>query len=72
VTVVFTASAGIARATIASASVAPSPLPLRVRVAAWVVTGPLGHLWGGVCDWAELLVRYGWARVRGREVRWLE
>jgi hypothetical protein len=52
--------------------VTPSPLPLRVRVAAWVLTGPLGHLWGGVCDWAELLGRYSWARVRRREVRWLE
>jgi hypothetical protein len=47
-------------------------LPLRVRVAAWVVTGPLGHLWAGVADWVSLLARYGWARVRGREVRWPE
>jgi hypothetical protein len=47
-------------------------LPLRLRVAAWLVTGPLGHLWAGVADWAELLVRYGWARLRGREPRWLE
>jgi hypothetical protein len=69
--VVFTA-AGMARATIASAFVTPWPLPLHVRVAAWVLTGPLGHLWGGVCDWGELLARYSWARVRGREVRWLE
>jgi hypothetical protein len=52
--------------------VPPSPLPLRVRVAAWVLTGPLGHLWGGVCDWGELLGRYWWAKVRRREVRWLE
>jgi hypothetical protein len=62
----------MARATIASASVPPSSLPPRVRVAAWVLTGPLGHLWGGVCDWVELLGRYWWARVLRREVRWLE
>jgi hypothetical protein len=47
-------------------------LSLRLRVAAWVVTGPLGHLWAGVAVWAELLVRYGWARLRGREPRWLQ
>jgi hypothetical protein len=62
----------MARATIASAFVTPAPLPLRLRLAAWVVTGPLGHLWGGVCDWGELLVRYGWARLRRREMRWLD
>jgi hypothetical protein len=44
---------------------------LRVRLAAWVVTGPVGHLWGGACDWLELLVRFVWARVRGRGVEWL-
>ena len=32
-------------------------LPLRVRLAAWVVTGPLGHLWAGAADWASLFVR---------------
>jgi len=47
-------------------------LSLRLRVAAWLVTGPLAHLWAGVADWAELLVRYGWARLRGREPRWLQ
>jgi hypothetical protein len=50
----------------------PFRLPVRVRVAAWVVTGPLGHLWAGVCDWVELLARYWWARARGREPSWLE
>jgi hypothetical protein len=44
----------------------------RVRVAAWLVTGPLGHLWAGAADWGSLFVRYWWARVRGREPRWLE
>jgi hypothetical protein len=52
--------------------VRPSSLPLRLRVAAWVVTGPAGHLWAGLCDWGELVARYAWARVRGREPEWLE
>ena len=25
------------------------------RFAAWLVCGPLGHLWAGVADWVELL-----------------
>jgi hypothetical protein len=33
-------------------------------VIAWLYTGPLGHLAAGVADWAELLVRYVWARAR--------
>ncbi len=33
----------------------------------WLYTGPLGHLAAGVADWAGLLARYGWARVRGRD-----
>jgi hypothetical protein len=28
---------------------------------------PRGHLAAGVADWAELLARYGWARVRRRD-----
>jgi hypothetical protein len=28
------------------------------RLAAWLCTGPLGHLVAGVLDWAELLVRH--------------
>jgi hypothetical protein len=32
--------------------------PMRSRFAAWLVTGPLGHLWAGVADWAELLARW--------------
>ena len=50
----------------------PCSLPMRQRVAAWLVTGPVGHLWAGVADWAELLARHAWARVRGREPTWLE
>jgi hypothetical protein len=34
------------------------------RLAAWLYTGPLGHLAAGVSDWAELLGRYGWSRLR--------
>jgi hypothetical protein len=37
---------------------------VRSRFAAWLVTGPLGHLWAGVADWAELLARWVVARVR--------
>ena len=37
------------------------------RLLAWTYTGPLGHLYGGIADWAELLARYVWARARGRE-----
>jgi len=39
--------------------------PARVR--AWLVTGPLGHLWGGAADWAALLARWAVARARGRD-----
>jgi hypothetical protein len=33
-------------------------------VLAWVLTGPLGHLYAGVADWLGVLARY--ARARGR------
>jgi hypothetical protein len=36
--------------------------PLEV-VAAWIVTGPLGHLYAGIVDWLGVLVRY--VRARG-------
>ena len=36
------------------------------RVSAWLYTGPVGHLYGGVADWSELMVKYLWARARGR------
>jgi hypothetical protein len=38
------------------------------RAAARLVTGPLGHLYGGVADWATLLTRYAWARAHGRRL----
>jgi hypothetical protein len=28
------------------------------RLAAWLVTGPLGHLVAGVADWVTMLVRW--------------
>jgi hypothetical protein len=34
------------------------------RLAAWIVTGPIGHLYGGLTDWAALLARYAFARAR--------
>jgi hypothetical protein len=34
------------------------------RIAAWYVTGPLGHLVAGLADWAALLGRHWWTRVR--------
>jgi len=33
-------------------------------LAAWVLTGPLGHLYAGIADWAGVLMRY--VRARGR------
>lgn len=38
----------------------------RPRLAAWLYQGPLGHLYAGAMDAGELLVRYWWARARGR------
>ena len=34
---------------------------------AWLVTGPLGHLYGGLLDIVSLLTRVVRARVRGRD-----
>jgi hypothetical protein len=38
------------------------------RLQAWVVTGPLGHLWSVLADITVLLVRYGLERLRRRRV----
>ena len=43
---------------------APQRLPPATRAAAWLVTGPLGHLAGGVVDWATFLAGYARGRVR--------
>jgi hypothetical protein len=37
---------------------------VRSRLAAWLVTGPLGHLYAGVVDWIALLARWLWSRRR--------
>lgn len=37
------------------------------RLAAWWITGPLGHFAGGFADWLQMLGRWLWARARGRE-----
>jgi hypothetical protein len=34
------------------------------RAQAWIVTGPVGHLAGGLLDWCELVVQLAWARAR--------
>jgi hypothetical protein len=39
-------------------------LDRRGRIAAWLVTGPLGHAWAGALDWIALLV--AWRRSRRR------
>jgi hypothetical protein len=36
------------------------------RLQAWLVTGPLGHLWSVLADVTILLARYGIARLRRR------
>jgi hypothetical protein len=41
-------------------------LPLPTRLAAWLYTGPLGHLYGGLADWAGLLSRLALTRARRR------
>ena len=39
---------------------------MRSRLLARYYTGPLGHLVAGVADWAELLARWSWHRLRER------
>jgi hypothetical protein len=41
-------------------------LPFPTRVEAWISTGPLGHLYGGLADWGALVSRLAFARVRSR------
>jgi hypothetical protein len=38
---------------------------VRSRLAAWLVTGPLGHLWGGLADTAVLIAQLLRARFSG-------
>jgi hypothetical protein len=39
---------------------------LSERFAAWIYTGPLGHLWGALADISEMWLRWMWSRVRTR------
>jgi hypothetical protein len=41
------------------------PRPPHVVAAAWLATGPLGHLVAGVLDWVGVLARLARARARG-------
>jgi hypothetical protein len=41
---------------------------MRAAFTAWLVTGPVGHLAGGVIDWAALAVRLARARLARRRV----
>jgi hypothetical protein len=36
------------------------------RALAWIYTGPLGHLYGGLADWGTLLGKVLLARARTR------
>jgi hypothetical protein len=38
------------------------------RVQAWLLTGPLGHLWSALADLAILFARYGLQRLRRKSV----
>ena len=44
----------------------PAPRSPAERLAAWLYTGPLGHLYGMAADVAELSARYALARARAR------
>ncbi|MBA3746059.1 MAG: hypothetical protein H0W96_01015 [Solirubrobacterales bacterium] len=46
----------------------PRPRPPHVVVAAWIVSGPLGHLYAGVVDWVGALARYARARAHGERL----
>jgi len=49
---------------------APGQRSRFARVAAWYVSGPVGHFVAGALDAAELLVRMLWQRARGRRAEW--
>jgi hypothetical protein len=52
--------------TIAWPRVNPLPRGRVERLEAWLVTGPLGHLWSVVADVTVLLASYGASRLRQR------
>jgi len=66
--VVFRAGAISATIPCLPMTVRQSPPPHR-RAETWLWTGPVGHLLGGVLDFAQALGRYALARARGRTVR---
>jgi hypothetical protein len=39
---------------------------LSTRAMAWIYTGPLGHLHGGLADWGTLLAQVLLTRARAR------
>ncbi len=41
--------------------------PASIRLRAWIVTGPVGHLYGGVMDWAALLAHVARSKARGTD-----
>jgi len=41
---------------------------VRRRIAAWVVTGPLGHGYAGAADVLDLALRHAWSRRGVRRV----
>jgi len=45
-----------------------TPRPPHAVVAAWLATGPLGHLYAGVLDWVVVLARLARARARGERL----
>jgi hypothetical protein len=59
-------AAAISSLTIPSRSVRPLRRSPAERLTAWVVTGPLGHLWSAAMDIAVLLARHGRSRLRSR------
>jgi hypothetical protein len=42
-------------------------MPAHRRVAAWVVTGPVGHFYGIVADIVSALAKHWWARLRAHQ-----
>jgi hypothetical protein len=41
----------------------------REKLLAWIVTGPLGHLYGTLADLTALWTRWGVSRIRARARR---
>jgi hypothetical protein len=45
---------------------APVRRPAAEKLQAWIVTGPIGHLWSALADMVLIWVRYLAHRARGR------